>query len=162
MNLRNFIQSSVKRLLNEVAIDTHFSERLKDRILDQSVVNVGYELPNTRGQYRIVGTYTITPSMKTLVTNAYNKLRETKFGKNKSVAVKILDLWINPKEVQYSVDPKEAAGMTLVVVDEKTNSNGNRVYAIVRADMATTLFFAKSYVTIDPQKLNVDYILNKF
>lgn len=160
--IKNFIQKSLKKLLNEVAIDAHFGERLKDRILDVSVVQVGYEIPNSRGQYKIVGSYNMSPSLKTLAINAYNKLLETKFGKNKSVAVKILDLWINPKEVKYYGDPKDSAGTTLVVVDEKTNSNGNRVYAIVRGDKAVTIFFAKSYVKIDPHKLNVDYVLNNF
>ncbi len=160
MNIKGFIQSRVNTLLTEADIAGHFLERLSARVLYADVVNVGYEVGV--GQYKIVGTYKISPETKAKATAALQKLKETKFGRNKNVAVMVADLYVQPRDVQFTTDPAEAKGHTLVIVDEVSNSNGNRLYAIVRADIATTLFFAKSYVPITKEKLNVDYILNKF
>ncbi len=157
-----FIKTQVKDKLNELFVGHHFEERLQDRILSPDNVSVGYELDNTVGKYKVVGTYEVTPTMKNTAMTNYDKLKKTKFGQNKSVAVKILDFWVDPKNVAYSIDPAEAKGRTLVVIDPVTNSNGNWVYAIVRGDKAVTLFFAKSYVKLDARKMDVDYILNKF
>ena len=160
MLIKEFIQSRVNQLLTEVDITAHFTERLNARVLYTDEVSVGYEVGV--GQYKIIGKYKISPETKAKTQSAYDLLRRTKFGKNKNVAVLIADLYIQPRDVQFTTDPSEAKGQTLVIVDTETESNGNRVYAIVRHDVATTLFFAKSYVPITKEKLNVDFILNNF
>lgn len=160
MLIKEFIQQRLTTLLTEAEISQHFTERLNSRVLELEVVNVGYEVGV--GRYKVVGTYKIKPETKTKILMAYQKLLETKFGKNKNVAVMVADLYIQPRDVQFSVDPSEAKGQTLVIVDPVSESNGNRVYAIIRHDLVTTLFFAKSYVPITKEKLDVDYILNKF
>lgn len=158
MNLRKFITESVKIRLNEVEANYHFVERYEDRILKPNIVNVGYEV--SVGQYKVVGTYQIPDEVKLRAKEALQKLLQTRFGRNKSVAVRMFDVFVNPKNVNFNVNPSEAQGEVLVIVDQKTNSNGNKVYAIVRGDVAETLFFAKSYVTITKEKLKVDFIVN--
>lgn len=167
--MKEFIQSKLKTGLNEMGvlaesnqtdITPHFAERLNDRVLEPDIVTVGYEIGV--GNYRVVGKYQIKPETKSKTIAAYDKLKATNFGKNKDVAVMLADLYIQPRDVQFTTDPNESKGQTLVIVDDKTNSNGNRVYAIVRRNVATTLFFGKSYIPITKEKLNVDFILNKF
>lgn len=161
MDMKVFVKQRTGTLLKECEIGHHFFERLKDRIFEPTVVNVGYE--TEVGKYKIVGTYHIPESIKTLIKDTYERIIKTKFGKNRDVAIKMADIIISPKEVNFNLEEDvsdEIRGKVLVIVDEETQSNGNRVYAIVRHDVATTLFFGKSYVPITKEKLNVDILVN--
>jgi hypothetical protein len=160
METRQLIREKLKPIL-EAKIDPHFLERLKLRILEADTVSVGYELENTVGQYKIVGTYQIPQDIKQRALDTYNTIVKTNFPKSQSLGIKVADIMINPKMVNYMshIDMNELRGKTLILVDEATNSNGNIVYAIIRQNEAITIFFAKSYVNQTPEKMKVDVII---
>jgi len=160
METKQFIKEKLSYLL-EAKIEPHFLERLKNRILEADKVNVGYELQGTVGQYKVVGTYQIPHEIKQRALDTYNTIVKTNFPKAQSFGIKVADIIINPKMVDYlpTINPEELKGKTLILVDETSNSNGNIIYAIVRQNEALTIFFAKSYVNQTPEKMKVDIII---
>lgn len=168
--MKDFIHKRLKEVLNELfltqkliqeaEIDAHFKKRLIDRITNPSEVPVGYEYE--RGEYKVVGVYPIPKEVKDKALFAYNKIEQINFPKNQDLAIKVADVIINPNLVKYNqgFDRNELKGKNpLVLIDKITNSNGNIIYAIIRANKAITLFFAKSYVPQTPDKMRVNVII---
>jgi len=126
-----------------------------------STQNVGYEIPGTVGEYKIIGTYIIPDNIKSQIIENAKIIEKYNFPKAKSFGILIANIIIDKNKVNYNAPElkAEAANKVLVLVDEKTNSNGNVVYAIVRENILKTIYFAKSYVPQDAAKLRVDVIV---
>ena len=157
MSLRRLIRG----ILNEAIKDDHYTERLYDRFINASTLEVGYEIPGSIGQYEIVGSYKLPESVKNQILENAQLIENYNFPKNRSFGIQIAQNMIDKNAVNYYSEElkKNAQGKTLVFVDEKTQSNGNIVYAIVRDNIIKTIYFAKSYVPQDASKLRVDAII---
>ena len=157
MSLRRLIRG----ILNEAIKDDHYTERLYDRFINASTLEVGYEIPGSIGQYEIVGSYKLPESVKNQILENAQLIENYNFPKNRSFGIQIAQNMIDKHAVNFYSEElkKNAQGKTLVFVDEKTQSNGNIVYAIVRDNIIKTIYFAKSYVPQDASKLRVDAII---
>lgn len=157
MSLRRLIRG----ILNEAIKDDHYTERLYDRFINASTLEVGYEIPGSIGQYEIVGSYQLPASVRAQILENAQLVENYNFPKNKSFGIQIAQNMIDKHAVNFYSEElkKNAQGKTLVFVDEKTQSNGNIVYAIVRDNIIKTIYFAKSYVPQDASKLRVDAII---
>ena len=157
MSLRRLIRS----ILSEAVKDDHYLERLYDRFINASTLEVGYEIPGSIGQYEIVGSYVLPESVKAQIIENAQLIENYNFPKNRSFGIQIAQNMIDKNAVNYYSEDlkKNSQGKTLVFVDEKTQSNGNIVYAIVRDNIIKTIYFAKSYVPQDASKLRVDAII---
>ena len=113
----------VDKILKEAAVDQHYIERLADRILNVSKVNVGVE--TSIANYQIVGTYQIPENLKAIFRDNIALIESYPFPKNKSYGVKVLDINIDRNKVDYNsaTGAKMSFQTPLVIVDEQTNSN---------------------------------------
>lgn len=154
-------RKEVRKILSEAFKDEHYMERLYDRFLNQSLLTVGFEIPGTIGQYEQVGTYVLPDSIKSQILDNAKLIEGYNFPKEKSYGIQIGSIPIDKSKVTYiNEEAKELAKKhTLLFVDEKTQSNGNLVYLIVRNNNITTVYFAKNYVSQDASKLRVDAII---
>lgn len=150
----------IRYFLKEAIANQHFVERLHTRFLDIDKLDVGYELNGTSGIYEVIGTYHLPDELKTSVTSHIDELKHYSFPRNKSFGIKIAEIRIDPKRVEYRSDTAKNSlnGHDLLFVDESTNTNGNVLYAIVRNNEITTVYFGKNYVIQSKEKLNVDVI----
>lgn len=157
MNLRK----EIRNILSEAFQEEHYKERLYDRFLNQSVLTVGYEIPGSVGQYEIVGTFVLPENIKNQILENAKLVEDYKFPANKDYGVQIGVIPIDKNQVSYFDESlkEKAKKYTLLFVDEKTQSNGNLVYAIVRQNRLVTIYFAKNYVAQDTTKLRVDAII---
>lgn len=155
------IRQEVRDILKEAFASDHYIERIYDRFLNQSILKVGYEIEGSRGTYDAVGTYTLSDETKAQIRANAQLVENYLFPKNKSYGVKIADIIIDKNKVGYIDEAAKNASKnkTLVFLDEKTESNGNVVYAIVREGQLKTIYFAKSYVVQDAAKMRVDVII---
>lgn len=156
-----YLRKEIRGILKEAFKELHYTERLYDRLLNQSVITVGYEILGTVGEYEEVGTYVLPDSVKAQIIENAQLVENYSFPKNKSYGVQLAIIPIDKNKVEYfTEDLKIKAKMaTLLFVDRKTESNGNIVYAIVRDNKLITVYFAKSYVAQDATKLKVDGII---
>lgn len=157
----NWLRKQIAKILSEAVKDEHYIERLYDRLIKPNEVEVGFENENSVGIYTAVGTYVIPTLIKQQIIENIKLIEEYNFPKRKSFGIQIAFIPVDKTKVKYfSEDLKNISkSQTLVLVDEKTGSNGNLVYAIVRDNVLTTIYFAKSYVAQDKIKLNVDAIV---
>lgn len=155
--LRKFIQKT----LTEALADQHYIDRLYDRFINADVLEVGFEITGSVGEYEIVGTYVLPATTKAEIVANVELIENYSFPKNKSFGIQIAQFNIDKNKVTYySEELKNAAkSKTLLFVDKKTSSNGNLVYLIVRNNEITTVYLAKNYVAQDASKLKVDGII---
>lgn len=154
-------RTEIRKILTEAFKDEHYIERLYDRFLNQSVLNVGFEIPGTVGQYEQVGTYILPDAIKNQILESAKLVENYNFPKDKSFGIQLGVIPIDKNKVSYISEEamKMAKNHTLLFIDEKTQSNGNLVYLIVRNNKITTVYFAKNYVVQDVSKLRVDGII---
>lgn len=150
-----------QQILAEAQLDLHYQERLYDRFLNKDILTVGFELPNTRGEYMPVGTYVLPEAIKAQIVANAQLVENYNFPRAKSFGVQIASVNIDRNQVNYIGESEKQAsiGKPLVFIDEKTGSNGNVVFLIVRENQVKTIYFAKSYVVQDATKLRVDVIV---
>ena len=139
-------------------ITTHFEKRLYERIIVQKDQNVGFE--HEIMKYTIIGNYQIPNEIKNNILSTVDIIEKTKFQNNKSFGVKIAYVPIDKNKVIYRENSIIKEINPLVFVDESTNSNGNILFAIIRNNTLTTVYFGKNYIPQTKEKLNVDYIIN--
>lgn len=163
MGIRLLIRKLVCEVLEEADLSLHIDdERLLQRFLDNQEKKVGYEAGV--GQYIDVGTKEIPQLDKDELLRKLEIIKKYNFPKNKSYAVKLLDLYILPETVDfYSSEYKlESKNKTLIYLDTETKSYGNVVYLIIRNNVAVTMMFVPSYVNINNNKFRVDVIIKSF
>jgi hypothetical protein len=155
------LRREIRKILKEAMTSDHYMERIYDRFLNQSILTVGYEIEGTKGEYTPVGTYVLSDANKAQIRQNAQLVENYKFPRNKSYGVKIADIMIDKNQVQYLDESAklEAKNKVLVFLDEKTESNGNVIYAIIREGELKTIYFAKSYVVQDAAKMRVDVII---
>lgn len=162
------LRTVIRKILMEAMANRHFVERVIERFLTPEYVTVGYEIPGKVGEYEEVGTYKLPEDIKAKVREVSDLIQKYNFPKNKSYAIKITDIPIDKNKVEYNHDFNKEYVFTknpiLLFIDKVTNSNGNQIYAIIRANSIETAFFAKSCSmgNTDPKdKMRVDaYIKN--
>jgi hypothetical protein len=156
----------IKNILKEAALSRHLGERFYDRFLNTDLKQVGYEVKNSFGEYVPLGEKRLDVSVIQGIKNRLDRIATFNFPSWKSYAVKLVDLRINPNtdKIYWDFDGAidELGGKTLIYLDEGTESNGDLIYVIVRDNKVMTIFFAKSYIQITPQKLKVDTIIDEF
>lgn len=163
MGLRSLIRKLVCEVLEEADLSLHIDdERLLQRFLDNQEKKVGYEVGV--GNYIDVGTKSIPQLDKDELIRKLEIIKKYNFPKNKSYAVKLLDLYILPETIDfYSPESKlESKNKTLVYMDTETKSYGNIVYLIIRNNVAVTMMFVPSYATLDNKKFRVDVVIKSF
>lgn len=148
--------------VNEAEKTQHASDRFRERFLNKAPKTIAFEIQGTHGSYDDVGEKTLEAEKVIEIQNNINIVQQYNFPRNKSYAIKIGDLFINPNSVLfYSEDDKIKAKGKILVYRDNTLSNGNLAYAIVRNNDIETIMFAKSYSTIDANKFRVDVLVQK-
>ncbi len=139
----------------------HFSERLDQRILSQSELDVSYE--TTIGNYTKVGTIKISDLIKNQIKQIVTDIENTNFPTNKDYAIKVTQFPLSTTKFDSETSKSESYGKQLVVslTDDNGESNGNEIYCIVRGGNITTFCFVKSYTGYGDleTKLRVDGII---
>lgn len=141
---------------------THSTQRLHERILSQSSINIKFE--TSTGNYTKVGDMKVTDLFKKNVTDKIERINNTNF-KGKDVAVLVSQMGINNNLINFDSKDAEMAskGKKLVasVVTSKGESNGDQLYAIVRGNKITTICMVKSYSGFKnlAQKLRVNFVV---
>ncbi len=139
----------------------HFSERLDQRILSQSELDVSYE--TTIGNYTKVGTIKINDLIKNQIKQIVTDIENTNFPTNKDYAIKVTQFPLSTTKFDSEVLKSELYGKQLVVslTNDEGESNGNEIYCIVRGGNITTFCFVKSYTGYGnlETKLRVDAII---
>lgn len=157
----NSIRKIVKEVLVEAFSGVHSLERLSERFLDRKNIPVGYEKEGSVGEYKSVGTYSLSDGEKESIKKKYKFIEDYKFPENEDFGIRLTYIKINPDEINYySEDDKiDSIGKNLLFVDKKTNSNGNEIYVIIRRNEIQTIYFAKNYIQQTKEKLRVDRII---
>lgn len=157
----NSIRKIIKEILEEAFSGGHSRERLFERFLNRNSIPVGYEKDGSVGEYKTVGTYSLSDVEKESIKNRFKVIEDYKFPENEDFGVKLTYIKINPDKINfYSEDDKnDSTGKNLLFVDEKTNSNGNEIYVIIRRNEIHTIYFAKNYIQQTKEKLRVDKII---
>lgn len=159
--IRKIIRKTIKEA---VALD-HVKRRFEDRFLSTRIMTVGLE--TGQGNYEEVGTYAIDDNLMNELKSRFELLTKKTFPKNKSYAVKLLDIVIDPSKINY-FNPENIKAYQnkmiykapfILLNDSAHDSNGNAVYVIIRAGEIVTVMLAKNYVPISPQKMNVDFVI---
>jgi len=159
----NSIRKIVKEVLKEAFSGGHSKERLFERFLNRNNIPVGYEKKGSVGEYKAVGTYSLSDEEKESIKNKYKIIEDYKFPENEDFGIKLTYIKIDPSKISfYSEDDEmDSLGKNLLFVDEKTNSNGNEIYVIIRRNEIHTIYFAKNYIQQTKEKLRVDRIIKK-
>jgi hypothetical protein len=147
-----------KKILSEAGFTNHYRERLNDRLLNKASFEVGYEVH--RGEYQIVGTYEMPQEVKAKIDKAISVIETKKWPVNQSFGVKLADIPIDGNQIHYYKKMAQSPKAPFVIVDEKTHSNGNVVYAIIRNGEIKTIYMGKNYVAQTPEKLRVDKVVS--
>lgn len=155
------VRKKVRKILEEAFVKEHYQERLYDRLLNKSVLTVGYEIPGKVGVYEEVGTYVLPEDVKKQLLENAKLVEGYNFPKGKSFGIQIGVIPVVKENVQYfSEELKEQAKKhTLLFLDSQTQSNGNLIFIIVRDNVIVTVYMAKNYVAQDAKKLQVDAII---
>lgn len=155
------LRKEIRNILMEAMKDLHYEERLYDRFINASVLEVGYEKEGTLGEYETVGTYVLPAEIKRQIIENAKLIEGYNFPKNKSYGIQLAQIFIDKSLVKYFTEDLklQAKNKTLLFIDKKTSSNGNLVYAVIRNNIIVTIYFAKNYVPQDAKKLNVDVMI---
>ena len=155
------VRQIIREYIEEAFTGEHSLERLKDRFIDKKQLIVGYELEDSIGEYKTLGTYNLSNDEKEDIIRKYNFISNYQFSPEKSYGIRLAYLNIDPKKINFfsDEDKKDSINKKLLFVDENTNSNGNEIYAIVRENVITTIYFAKNYIPQTTSKLRVDNII---
>ena len=142
---------------------THFKQRLEERILNNTELDISVEGSNYN--YQKVGTMKVTDLFKKMVSDKVSQIEKTNFRQNKSFGVLVSQMGITPNLVKFDNEEikKAITGKTLVasVVTNNGESNGNQLYCIVRDNKICTFCLVKSYTNFNSlaDKLRVDAII---
>jgi len=162
-NLEETLRKQIRKaILNEVAVDEHAGLRLKQRLMSLRNYEVGFEVE--RGQYVSVGTYPIPDEVKNSIMIKIDILRAKNFPKNKDFGVKLDAVPINIQKINFydGFNLQSIKGKNLVLIPGESESNGNIYFAIIRNNIMTTVMLMKNYITIDREKLRVDYVVTNW
>ena len=159
------LKKRIFMILKEAVATVHAKRQFEERFMSNHTMNVGIEVG--LGNYEDVGTYNIDDNIISELSKRFELLTKKSFPKNKSYGVKILDIPINPIDVNY-YNPEKAQlyqnkqmykAPFVLLNDNVHDSNGNCVYAIIRGGEITTTMLAKNYIKMTPDKLNVDFVI---
>lgn len=158
-------ENFMRKIIKEALATAHAKSQFQDRFLSNRTMSVGLEIG--MGIYDEVGTYQISDTIISELEKRFKILTQKSFPKNKSYAVKIMDIPINPNEINYyspelkhSYQNKQKYKNPFVLLNDSSHdSNGNCVYVIIRYGETITTMLAKNYVKISPDKMNVDFII---
>lgn len=164
MNIRN----KIHKILKEAVTTAHVQRQFQERFLSNNVMSVGLEVGP--GNYEEVGTYKIDDSVVSELEQRFKILTQKTFPKIKSYAVKMLDIPINPDNINYFnpekkleyQDKKKYKAPFVLLNDSVHDSNGNCVYAIIRNGEIVTIMLAKNYIIISADKMNVDFVIKNW
>ncbi len=163
--MRKAIREILTEIFNESVIKKHVWDRYEDRILPEKI-DVGVELvPTNDGKgVVIVGKSSITADKKELIKQRIYDVQKVNFRKGKTYGVKLLDLLVNPNDVEFESEEakKVAKGRTLVYVvsDAFGHSIGNQVWVVTDDENnVPSLMFRRTYV---PPKDKYDYVIKDF
>lgn len=161
------LRQLIRKYLKEAISEPHFVERLHDRFLDHPTLKVGYEEKNAPNIYNIVGKTQLTPEILNLLTQRLTIISGLNFPKQKSYGIKIVDIPIDKKTVNYySQDDKQDALKTplpLIITNDNTSeSNGNSIWVIIRENKIKTIMLVKNYLKITPEKIKTDYVITNW
>lgn len=164
-SLRHIIRKALTSILQEAVALPHVIQRFEERFMSTRIMGVGIEVGP--GHYEDVGTYVIDDNVLGELNNRFTILKSKSFPKNKSYAVKLMDINIDPNRITYFNSDKKNTYSNrnfyknpfILLNDSAHDSNGNVVYAVIRNGEIITIMLAKSYVQITPQKMNVDVIV---
>lgn len=151
----------INKILKEAQVKKHFYDRLKER-LQGHYFDVGVEI--RQAQYKVVGEYILPSKIKQEILNNIKFLEQVSFNVNKSYAIKIGQINIPFKEVDFDDSSSEIIAKNsrnpLVLVDYDTESNGDVIFAIIRNNNLITFYWGKSYVPQTKEKMRVDVLIN--
>ncbi len=155
------IRLLIREVVEEALLSNHYIERVYDRFLNKEFLNVGFESDNSKDDYEIVGNYKITNKEKEIIKNNCKKIENYDFPTKKEYGIKIYSFNINNDNVDFfnEEDKEKSENKNLIFIDNKTKSFGNEIYAIVRENYITTIYFAKNYIVQNKEKLRVDYLI---
>lgn len=158
----SLLKTTINKLLKEALVTAHAKRQFEERFLVQRLMAVGFE--TSPGQYEEVGTYKINDLIVNELQNRFDILSKKSFPKNKDYAVKMLDIVINPNDIDYFEPENKPAYLKqknpfILLNDSVHDSNGNSVYVIIRHGEIVTTMLAKNYVKIDPIKMRVDFVI---
>jgi hypothetical protein len=157
----NSVRKIIKEILEEAFSGVHSLDRLSERFLDRKNIPVGYEKKGSVGEYKTVGTYNLSDGEKESIKKKYKFIEDYKFPEDEDFGIRLTYIKISPDEINYhsEEDKVDSLGKNLLFVDEKTNSNGNEIYVIIRRNEIQTIYFAKNYIQQTKEKLRVDRIV---
>lgn len=157
----NSIRKIVREILKEAFSGGHSLDRLSERFIDRENLQVGYEKEGSVGEYKTIGTYNLSDGEKESIKKKYKFIEDYKFPEDEDFGIRLTYIKINPDEINYysEEDKVDSLGKNLLFVDEKTNSNGNEIYVIIRRNEIQTIYFAKNYIQQTKEKLRVDRIV---
>lgn len=157
----NSIRKIVIETLKEAFSGGHSLDRLSERFIDRENLQVGYEKEGSVGEYKTIGTYNLSDGEKESIKKKYKFIEDYKFPEDEDFGIRLTYIKINPDEINYysEEDKVDSLGKNLLFVDEKTNSNGNEIYVIIRRNEIQTIYFAKNYIQQTKEKLRVDRIV---
>ncbi len=158
----NKIRKNINKLIKEALVTVHAKRQFEERFLGQRLMAVGFE--TTPGQYEEVGVYKINDLIIDELQKRFDILSKKSFPINKDYAVKVLDININPNDINYFEPENKPAYLKqknpfILLNDSVHDSNGNSVYVIIRHGEIVTTMLVKNYVKIDPNKMRVDFII---
>lgn len=165
--IRKVIRGIIAEIFNEANITKHVWDRYNDRIL-RSEIDVGFEEGSPTGKAEnivVVGKSSLTPSQKDEIKQRIYDVEQVNFKRGKSYGVKIYDLFIDPKDVEFNSeqDKQRAKGKTLIYVvsDANGHSVGNEVWlATDDFNNVPTLMFRRRYYP--PPQGRYDFIIKDF
>lgn len=134
----------------------HYLSRLFERIINTKSVSVGFEV--NIGNYKKVGDYIIPQAIKDKINSNIAFLENYKFD-NQSYAVELIEFNIEKQDIINYKEGDNRKNLPFVIVDYETESNGDKLYAIIRKGKIVTIYLGKSYVNQTLEKLRVDIIL---
>lgn len=164
--IRKVIRNIIAEIFNESVITQHVWDRYEDRIKPMTI-NVGFEqgVPTSNAQNVVlVGTSSISSDKKEEIKKRIYDVEKVNFKKGKTYGVKLLDIFIDPKDVQFDSEAAKqmAKGKTLlyVVKDAFGYSVGNQVWVVTDDfNNVPSLMFRRSYY---PPKDKYNYVIKDF
>lgn len=168
MELRSIIRKLIFEVFNENNIDEvrltkHLvRDRLDQRFFKSTPMGVGYQ----RGfkDYVEVGHKFMTDSEKDELRKKIDIIGDYNFPMNKTYAVKLLRVVIDPNSVTYypGYSQKDVKDKDLIYIEKNLDGYGDTVYGIIRENELVTAIWVRSYRKITPDTLRVDVIVNDF
>ncbi len=165
MKLIDILKKQIHKLLREAVATLHAKQQFEERFLYNRIMSVGLEIET--GKYEEVGTYKIDDFIIQEIEKRFKIIIQKSFPKNKSYAIKLLDIPIDPNEIQYFQSDKKHLYQNkqlyknpfVFLNDAIHDSNGNCVYVIIRHGEIVTTMLVKNYSKISPDKMAVDFVI---